>query len=128
MSKRWAKLFKRHTPNTKLVRVEHKPTGNLNECYQNAVEHSNQTGSKMVAGWVILEGKYSDNYDSNPDIGAFAVRHWWNKHRGQYVDTTPFSRGDNFAYVVQQDYTQDSGWITVDNEYDVKYMWLEETA
>ena len=134
MSKRWAKIFVKTTPNTKLVRVEQNSTGVLNQCYQNALEHSKKTGSKMVAGWVVVDGKYSVDYKNNPDMLAFAVRHWWNKHRGHYIDTTPFVQGDNFAYIVQQDYTQDSGWITFDNEYDVKYMWdpfykpVEETA
>ena len=127
MSKRWAKLFVNTTPNTKFVRVQSNPVGNMNECYQNALQHSKQTGSKMVAGWIVMDSKHSSNYANNPGMLCFAVRHWWNKHRGVYVDTTPFAQHSDMSYVVQKDQNSDSGWITEDNINEhVKYCW--ETA
>lgn len=107
-----AKLLVRNTDNTKIVRVRNTAEGEPNQCWANAMRHSELTGSTVYCGWLVGDARQS----LQPTKKAICVRHYWNRLNGTWVDTTPMSFND-FTYVVKRD-PQNSGWIAEHNELE----------
>lgn len=96
--KRLAKKFVRQTPNTKIVRVEKTHTAPVGECWENAKKHSRETGSRIVNGWIIMPG---DKCLRDDAIGTIC-KHYWNKFKGRYIDTTDIQIDDG-TYVLNKE-------------------------
>ena len=114
-----AKRFVSEYPNTKIVRVSKAlfPWSEPNECWQNAQHYKSVFNAKMVAGWVVMDGSQS-NQPVKPKY--FAVRHFWNKLNGRYVDSTPLVGTNNYTYVLNKAFTEGDDWITLNTEH-VRY-------
>ena len=91
-----AKKMVQHTPNTKIVRVDNTGTAPTGQCWINANQHSKETGSRIVNGWIIMPG---DRCLRDDAIGTMC-KHYWNKLNGRYIDTTniPFNEGTYVLY------------------------------
>lgn len=98
------------TPNTKIVRVEGLETSPQGQCWENAKQHSQDTGSKIVNGWIVMPGDFCLRDDA---IGIFC-KHYWNKLNGRYVDTTMHFPFNDFTYVL--------------NKEDCIGFWLQKNA
>ena len=106
-----AKMLVKTQPNTKIVRVHNTGEGEANECWANAILHSDKTGSTVYSGWLVGDAKQS----LNPKAKAICIRHYFNRLHGQWIDTTPLEVFNDFTYVVVKT-PRSEGWLTAENE------------
>ena len=118
-----AKKIVQQTPNTKIVRVTNTQTAPVGECWFNALQHSKETGSRIVNGWLVMPG---DNCLRDDAVGTLC-KHYWNKLNGRYIDTTDIIHYDA-TYVL---YKEDCNgfWLQKNNfQYIIKQTYAIEEA
>ena len=94
-----AKKFVHRTANTKIVRVDKTATAPMGQCWNNALQHSKETGSRIVNGWIVMPG---DRCLRDDAVGTLC-KHYWNRLNGRYIDTTCTAFNDGTYVLYRED-------------------------